>query len=125
LRFPAANSETGQNAVSWGLPQFSKSETIWAFTTRKREQTANTRRKASWARLIRKVFEIDPLKCSNCGATMRIIALIDDTDVVERILRHLKAWDPPPDTLTPAGPDPPLPASETLPLTYHPVPDIA
>jgi hypothetical protein len=49
----------------------------------------------------------------------------DDADVVERILRHLDQWDPQPDTLTPAGPDPPLPQGETLPLTYHPVPDIA
>jgi len=45
--------------------------------------------------------------------------------VVERILRYLDQWDPQPDTLTPAGPDPPLPQGETLPLTYHPVPDIA
>ena len=36
---------------------------------------------------------------------MRIIALIDDVDVLERILKHLKVWDPQPDTLTPAGPD--------------------
>jgi len=56
---------------------------------------------------------------------MRIIALIDDVDVVERILKHLKVWDPQPDTLTPADPDPPSPQGETLPLTYHPVPDIA
>jgi len=27
---------------------------------------------------------------------MRIIALIDDTVVIERILRHLKVWDPGP-----------------------------
>ncbi len=37
---------------------------------------------------------------------MRIIALIDDADVVERILRHLKVWDPIPDPISPAGPDP-------------------
>ena len=34
----------------------------------------DTRRKANWARLIRKVYEVDPLKCTRCGATMRIIA---------------------------------------------------
>jgi len=51
--------------------------------------------------------------------------LIDNVDVVERILRYLDQWDPQPDTLTPAGSDPPLPQGETLPLTYHPVPDIA
>jgi len=89
------------------------------------EPLANTRRKAAWARLIQKVYEVDPLACVNCGSNMRIIALIDDVDVVERILKHLKVWDPQPDTLTPAGPDPPLPQGETLSLTYHPVPDIA
>ena len=86
------------------------------------EAPANTRRKASWARLIQKIYEVDPLECVNCGGNMRIIALIDDVDVLERILKHLKVWDPQPDTLTPAGPDPPLPQGETLSLTYHPVP---
>ena len=38
----------------------------------------DARRKANWARLIQKVYEVDPLECPNCGATMRIIALIDD-----------------------------------------------
>jgi len=89
------------------------------------EPPAITRRKAAWARLIQKVYKVDPLACVNCGSNMRIIALIDDVDVVERILKHLKVRDPQPDTLTPAGPDPPLPQGETLFLTYLPVPDIA
>jgi hypothetical protein len=89
------------------------------------EPPAGNRRKANWARLIQKVYEIDPLKCTRCGATMRIIALVDDAGVIERILKHLSVWDPQPDTLTPAGPDPPWPKGETIPLTYHPVPDIA
>ncbi len=38
---------------------------------------------------------------------MQILASHDDVDVVERILKHLKVWDPEPDTITPAGPDPP------------------
>ncbi len=37
-------------------------------------------------------------------ATLRIIALIDDADVVERVLEHLKVWDPLPDTISPARP---------------------
>ncbi len=86
---------------------------------------ADKRRKANWARLIQKVYEVDPLECANCGATMRIMALIDDIDVIERILKHLNVWDPLPDIISPAGPDPPLPKGETLPLSYHPVPDIA
>ena len=89
------------------------------------EPPADNRRKANWARLIQKVYEVDSLKCTRCGATMRIIALIDDAGVIERILKHLSVWDPQPETRSPAGPDPPWPKGETIPLTYHPVPDIA
>ena len=28
----------------------------------------------SWARLIKKIYEVDPLTCINCGGSMRIIA---------------------------------------------------
>jgi len=59
------------------------------------------------------------------GQRGSIIAFIDDTDVIERILKHLNVWDPPPNTLTPTVPDPPLTQGETLPLTYHALPDIA
>jgi hypothetical protein len=38
-----------------------------------------------------------------------------------RILRHWNERDPPPETLSPAGPDPPLPEGETLHLSCHPV----
>jgi hypothetical protein len=31
----------------------------------------------SWARLIRQVYEVDPLLCSQCGGTMRVIAAIE------------------------------------------------
>src|SRR5881397_4065876 len=35
------------------------------------------RRRASWARLIKRIFEVDPLLCS-CGAEMEIISFITD-----------------------------------------------
>jgi len=54
------------------------------------------RQKRSWARLIKKVFEADPLLCPRCGREMKIVSLIDSTcPAVERILRHLKLWDRP------------------------------
>ena len=56
---------------------------------------------------------------------MRIIALIDDAEVIERIRKHLNVWQPLPEPLMASGPDPPWPKGETLPITYHPVPDIA
>jgi hypothetical protein len=38
---------------------------------------------------------------------MRIMALIDNADVIGRILKHLKVWDRQSEILSPAGPDPP------------------
>jgi len=50
--------------------------------------------------MIRKVYEIDPLRCPQCGAEMRIIAFLTDYTVVDRITNHLKltfvAAKPPP-----------------------------
>jgi hypothetical protein len=41
---------------------------------------------------LRKVWEIDPLLCPKCGGTMRILAVINDPDVVQKILAHLNLW---------------------------------
>jgi hypothetical protein len=76
--------------------------------------------KAAWAKLIRKVYEVDPLICPKCGAPMRVIALIEDPAAIERILSWLGLWEPPPA----CGPPPPA-ERPSLPLTYHPVPDTA
>ena len=50
--------------------------------------------------MIRKVYEVDPLRCPKCGAEMRIIAFLSDYTVVDRIINHLKltfvADKPPP-----------------------------
>jgi hypothetical protein len=48
----------------------------------------------SWARLIKKVYEVDPLLCPNCGEKMRIIAFIDQWKTIVHILTHLKLWPP-------------------------------
>lgn len=81
--------------------------------------------RAHWARLIQKVYEVDPLECPKCGHTMRLIAVIDDSAVIRRILKHLRLWNPQPKEPDHPARDPPWPANTTIPLTYHPVPDIA
>ncbi len=51
--------------------------------------------RSRWAALIKKVYEVDPLKCPKCGGQMRIISFIekkDQMDVIEKILRHCKLW---------------------------------
>ena len=43
-----------------------------------------------WAEMIRKVFEVDPMLCPQCGGQMRIISFLTDYAVVGRIINHLK-----------------------------------
>jgi len=43
-----------------------------------------------WAELIRLVYEVDPLECPRCGGEMRVIALIQEPAVIDKILRHLR-----------------------------------
>ena len=83
------------------------------------------RAKAAWARLIRKVYEADPLECPKCKAPMRVIALIDDPAVVRRILEYLGRWAPEASERGPPAPDAEWPQNAVLPLTYHPIADIA
>ena len=58
----------------------------------------------SWARLIKKIYKVDPLICPKCKGQMRIIAFIEDYKVVRKILDYLgidefKRDRPPPKTL--------------------------
>jgi DNA-binding transcriptional LysR family regulator len=91
-------------------------------------QGVAARARSAWARLIHKVYEVDPLECPKCGAPIHVIALIDDATVIRRILEHLGRWAPretrnqrtPPEATGIDWPKPPVRE-----LTYHPVPDIA
>jgi hypothetical protein len=46
----------------------------------------------SWARLIQKIYEVDPLNCPKCRGPMRVIAVIEDQEVTRKILNHLGLW---------------------------------
>ena len=83
------------------------------------------RARSAWARLIRKVYEADPLECPKCKEPMRIIAPIDDPPVVRRILKHLGLWQPEASERSPPVPSEAWPVNSVLPMTHHPVPDIA
>ena len=69
-----------------------------------------------WRDLILRVWHVDPLRCPVCQNPMRVIAVIDDPLVIERILRHLGAWHDPPAGLPPLGP--------SGPYTYEPCDDV-
>jgi len=63
----------------------------------------------SWAQLIRRIYEVDPLVCPSCGSEMKVIAFITEHDVVDAILRHLVKTE----ARSPRGP----PVAATLPTT--------
>ena len=41
-----------------------------------------------WAALIRKIYEVEPLICLKCGATMKIVSVIEDDIAIHKILSH-------------------------------------
>ena len=43
----------------------------------------------SWARLLKRVFEIDLAHCPSCGGELKLIAAILEQPVIEKILMHL------------------------------------
>jgi hypothetical protein len=47
----------------------------------------------NWARLIQKIYEVDPLTCPKCSGTMKVISLIEDEEVIQKILKHLGLWE--------------------------------
>jgi hypothetical protein len=80
-------------------------------------------------RIVVAKWEADPLMCPKCSREMRIIALIDEPDVIKRILRHIGLWeqgirvhsgtDPPAETTIEPWLDDPFPEYDTEPvLTY-------
>ena len=54
------------------------------------DQTPTERRAAmTWAQRLKRVFNIDIETCSKCGGAVKVIACIEDSAVIERILAHL------------------------------------
>jgi hypothetical protein len=43
----------------------------------------------SWAKLLKRVFDLDLEHCPNCGGELKIIAAILEAPVIEKILTHL------------------------------------
>jgi hypothetical protein len=48
-----------------------------------------TRASPGWRELIKKVYEVDPLICPNCGSQMKVIAFITNYEVIDKIIHHL------------------------------------
>lgn len=57
---------------------------------------AATRCSQTWAMLIKRVYEVDPLCCPECGGQMKVVSFIEppQADVIEAILTHCGLWQP-------------------------------
>jgi hypothetical protein len=75
-----------------------------------RTDAARRRQARNWAMLIPRVWEVDPLKRSQCGGAMQVISFIEarQEEVIRRILEHCGLWQGPLPRLPPARP-PPVP----------------
>lgn len=68
----------------------------------------------NWARLIQKIYQVDPLLCKICKNEMRIISFIEKPDVIKKILQHLGLWD----IRNTGPPEKPSPTYDIPELTY-------
>ncbi|MDX9787473.1 MAG: hypothetical protein RBT11_11880 [Desulfobacterales bacterium] len=53
--------------------------------------------------MILKVYEVDPLVCPKCQGAMKILSIVDQAEIIQKILWHLHLWDtrnhaPPPES---------------------------
>ena len=45
------------------------------------------------ARLLRKIYEVDPLTCPRCLAPMKVVAVIEQPKIIRQILQHLNLYE--------------------------------
>ena len=77
-----------------------------ATTSAEQEPSSEERRRLrrKWARLIRRIYEADPLLCE-CGQRMRILSFLTDPPVVAKILKHVELKAPGPQRAPPSDAD--------------------
>ena len=69
----------------------------------------------TWAQRLKRVFSIDIKVCGRCGGSVRVIACIEDQNIIDRILAHLRDREQDIPTVALLTPPPRAPP-ETLPL---------
>ena len=59
--------------------------------------------RSNWARLIKKIYEVDPLVCPKCHGVLTILSFLENPAVIKRILVHLNLWEVPERSPPPAS----------------------
>ena len=55
-----------------------------------RQEVKGGAKRSAWARLINKVYGINPLTCEKCGSEMLIVSFIKEPEQIDKIMHHLK-----------------------------------
>ena len=79
---PAASAKNAADDASAQGRAAAKTEAATSGPTRRSSRIP-------WAELLRRVFAIDVLRCDQCGGAMKIIAVIPDSPIADKILDHL------------------------------------
>ena len=85
-RLRAAKGEAGESAATGAAAVSTAPEPVRATEPGSPE----AKRRSAWARVLQKVFEVDPLLCPKCGTRMTVVAWITDPVVIERMVTHRK-----------------------------------
>ncbi len=88
-----------------GMRKKAEVQAIDPYSQNEASRTRAPRCSRTWAMLIKRVYEVDPLTCPKCGGVMKVVSFIEppQAQVIEKILRHCGLWQeplsgPPPDT---------------------------
>ena len=60
--------------------------------------------RVTWARLLKRVFDVDVETCGICGGKVKIIAAIKEGEVIKKILDHIGMPSVPPEIASARGP---------------------
>ncbi len=86
----AVAEPVAEPSVDAGLPSSDPELPEGGVTVIEAEDFSRGEAKRRWAELLRLVYEVDPLQCPKCGGQMRVIALIQEPAVIDKILHHLR-----------------------------------
>ena len=85
----ANNTVFNQGAGAASILGFKHKKFIIKHATKTEERSpAKCHAAMSWAQRLKRVFNVDIEVCSRCVGAVRVIACIEDQDIIDRILAH-------------------------------------
>ena len=79
-------------------------EVVTPETILEKLQDKKKKKRISWAKLLKRIFNIDIETCPHCGGKVKIIAAIEDPKVIKKILGHVGIPSKPPSPWPVRGP---------------------